>query len=752
MEVLNRMNTTSKMKRFLILSVMVTLLSGCLQLLTNPDFDDNGSPWTDMTMYDWLKSPHNTSFTDYIKAAELCGFDEVIRSESGYTFILPNNAALNTFARIQRVKSIDQVHVDTLKAMFYSITCDEMVLSSDMKDKETRMMTTLSGVPMGIYMTSSSIPFHLQINKNLPKQERSYEVVSTAVTVQDLDFKDHVGHGVGIIPSWKFTDVADAPEQEDPPVPADRLLKPELDVVEYSLMSREVAYVTWKDVADASGYIVKVDGNDVTYENNRIDFTGRYGKFEVSVTAISALSGIKDSDPVTVTVNLVKEFGSGTQEDPYRIYKAKDWTDLAEAVNSGTRYRETYFCLMNDIDFCGKRIQPVGVNNSNRFEGVFDGCGFTMKNAVIDDGVSADAGLFCRAYADIRNVTIQKFDIKSYGTGAISNAGGIVGGIFTGVINNCHVVDTKIRGVGNESGKQGNYTGGIASSITDAATRIENCSVSNSYIYAQTEYVAGIVGKLDKGSISNCISENNNISSPYRHAAGVAALVSGNGVVDACVAYRNHISSGDRYVGGIISLLTLGTMINCISDYNTLTLEVTAARSGGALVGFAKGNSAILNCVSRDNLIQTRSDKDAPYISLGAGTDGGSSGLKYVMANCFIESGIMMHTRPKVVYPMGIVIAFNNTDKLSHCYYDIDLQKNVDISEFSKIRYGCGRVGSVNDKDSEGTIPVDAETISKPTGEDALVTLLNNYVETNITTYPLLRKWVMKEGTPTLDL
>ena len=105
------MNTTSKMKRFLILSVMVTLLSGCLQLLTNPDFDDNGSPWTDMTMYDWLKSPHNTSFTDYIKAAELCGFDEVIRSESGYTFILPNNAALNTFARIQRVKSIDQVHV-----------------------------------------------------------------------------------------------------------------------------------------------------------------------------------------------------------------------------------------------------------------------------------------------------------------------------------------------------------------------------------------------------------------------------------------------------------------------------------------------------------------------------------------------------------------------------------------------------------------------------------------------------------------
>ncbi len=81
-----------------------------------------------------------------------------------------------------------------------------------------------------------------------------------------------------------------------------------------------------------------------------------------------------------------KQFdGEGTAESPYLIKSAADMNRLAEIT---TVYRQpfadTYFRLTNDIDFAGdttyQGIANVAYNSHVRFNGHFDGAGYSIKN------------------------------------------------------------------------------------------------------------------------------------------------------------------------------------------------------------------------------------------------------------------------------------------------------------------------------------------------------------------------------------
>ena len=70
------MNTISKiMKKILIFSVLVSMLSGCLSLVTSPEIDSNGAPWQGMTMMEWLESSMNRNYTVYMDALKASGYD-----------------------------------------------------------------------------------------------------------------------------------------------------------------------------------------------------------------------------------------------------------------------------------------------------------------------------------------------------------------------------------------------------------------------------------------------------------------------------------------------------------------------------------------------------------------------------------------------------------------------------------------------------------------------------------------------------
>lgn len=73
--------------------------------------------------------------------------------------------------------------------------------------------------------------------------------------------------------------------------------------------------------------------------------------------------------------------GSGTQWDPYIIKTTDHMTELANAVNGGNNYLDTYFRLDADLDYTGKTYTIIGdydKNDNAAFCGKFDGNGHTI--------------------------------------------------------------------------------------------------------------------------------------------------------------------------------------------------------------------------------------------------------------------------------------------------------------------------------------------------------------------------------------
>ena len=368
-------------------------------------------------MMEWLESSMNRNYTVYLDALKVSGYDQVVSSNEGYTFIMPDNTSLNTFARLQGASKIQDVDVEVLSDMLKYLTIKGKLLSTDFEEEITKMFETEAGLPMGIYMSNSgSVPYQLTINKNVPEQESGFTVVSTQITVQDIDFMDHIAHGVEKIPSWEWIDkVPDEPVEPEDPKPTDRLKLPILTVVEYSFLSCEQAYVSWEAVEGASGYIVTVDDEEVACETNKVDLTGKFGDITVKVIAVSATpETLGNSDPAEVVVHLYSDFGSGTESDPFKIYKAQDWIDFATTVNEGTSYDGQFVKLMNDIDFNGQVIVPAGLSSDVKFCGTLEGNDCMMMNAYINSDEIQGSGLFRYASATIRNLTMSNFNVVSY--------------------------------------------------------------------------------------------------------------------------------------------------------------------------------------------------------------------------------------------------------------------------------------------------------------------------------------------------
>ena len=49
-------------------------------------------------------------------------------------------------------------------------------------------------------------------------------------------------------------------------------------------------------------------------------------------------------------------------EDPYQIATAEQLAKLANDVNGGTSYDNTYFVLTSDIDLSAHRWKPIGIS------------------------------------------------------------------------------------------------------------------------------------------------------------------------------------------------------------------------------------------------------------------------------------------------------------------------------------------------------------------------------------------------------
>ena len=270
--------------------------------------------------------------------------------------------------------------------------------------------------------------------------------------------------------------------------------------------------------------------------------------------------------------------GNGTQGEPYLISDADGLKQLADDVDGGNEYEDTYFRLTNDIDLSefdaggGTGWMPIGngfgLIKETDFQGYFDGCGYEILNMTINRPSTNFESLFgdLGEYGTVCNLGVVNVDVTGY-----FYSSSIVGFCY-GTVSNCYATGT-VNGYESAAGLIG-MTGptGVVDSCYNA------CDVSE----AGTDggYIGGIVGE-NNGTIMNCY--NTGTVSGWDAIGGVASVNYGS--IENC--YNTGTISGHFGPAGIVcntnDIDDLGKVVNC---YNT-----------GAVSGFS-GVGGIISSIS----------------------------------------------------------------------------------------------------------------------------------------------------------
>ena len=236
--------------------------------------------------------------------------------------------------------------------------------------------------------------------------------------------------------------------------------------------------------------------------------------------------------------------GEGTVANPYKIQNVEDLKKLAEKVNGGEAYANTYFKLTANIDLNNEpNWTPIGTEDT-LFQGTFDGGGHQITNL--------------------------KIGKREYG--------GLFGNVWGATIQNCNVTG-EVNGY--------NYSGGIVGYANDN-THILNCSFQGN-VEGNGQDRGGIVGSTSIGcDVSGCFVTGTVTGGNC--VGGIAG--NGVGTIKNCYALADVTAGGDS-AGGIAGDAFNVTIENCYYSG-----EVSSNGNAGGIAGIASGTTTINNCVS----------------------------------------------------------------------------------------------------------------------------------------------------------
>ena len=187
--------------------------------------------------------------------------------------------------------------------------------------------------------------------------------------------------------------------------------------------------------------------------------------------------------------------GTGTAEDPYLIYTADGLKQFAVSA------RESHAKLMNDIvlndgifDDDGNYTKGASGKDAeqwtpiaNRFAGIFDGDGHTIRGLYVKD--KNNAGLFDTVFGTVKNLTVTGYVSGTQKAGGIASQGGT----FENCVNQCRVIAKHGATVQAWAGGIVGYGGTVRNCVNMG--RITSCS---GYDVA---FAGGLVGQ---GSAAGC--------------------------------------------------------------------------------------------------------------------------------------------------------------------------------------------------------------------------------------------------------
>ena len=349
----------------------------------------------------------------------------------------------------------------------------------------------------------------------------------------------------------------------------------------------------------------------------------------------------------SVTIPLSAQFsgsGSGTADDPYRIYNAVQLNQVRNFLNE----EDVYFSLEADIDMTDwiaennpvQGWQPIG-NSSSAFKGVFNGNGHIISNLWINRPDTDYIGLF--GYVSDGNV--YDLNLTNSNIEGGSSVGGIVGMcynnkveskisdcFFQGVIkgNYCggiigkyyidssnNVNEVYVSGCFTDCDIYSSYAGGIVGegTIVQARLHIDNC-VSICRMHGSNK-IGGIIGSVYGGSTSS-VYNGVTVSECYAHIIALSCSTSIGGIVGICNTDNRHsrnystgIITGKEAIGGLAGEGS-GGFVYSYSQLQKISGENTVA-------GLFNGGK-INYSVAINNVIETTNGDALARVGLGSGS------------------------------------------------------------------------------------------------------------------------------------
>jgi hypothetical protein len=363
----------------------------------------------------------------------------------------------------------------------------------------------------------------------------------------------------------------------------------------------------------------------------------------------------------------------GTAKRPYLISSRADMEVLADKVNVGHRYKDTYFLLTRDLTGADDSITTViGITEDLYFSGIFDGNGHCI-DANINLSVKGRENQCVGIFGSAEGAVIKNLSVSGSITGCAETIGGICGysgstitiinchnlaelfimgdlpmvGGITGSAENGTISDCSNRGVISYSGSNGSFTGGICG-ISNGTITISNChNLSKIHVWDGNSAVGGICG-LFSGTISNCSNRGEIIIKGGNHTnsdlfmsgtGGISGFING-GTISNCYNMGRITSEGSNKpisVGGITSVCTGGTISNC---YNAGEISVSAKNKviGGSIAGIHV-TGVIKNCFAANESMHGRGSRISYGRIVGQNNDGR-------IENCYALSSMLINNKP----------------------------------------------------------------------------------------------------------
>ena len=210
--------------------------------------------------------------------------------------------------------------------------------------------------------------------------------------------------------------------------------------------------------------------------------------------------------------------GNGTSSNPYQIKSLVDWSEFSSNISS---YYTQSIILKTDLDVGSSYI-------NHQFWGIFDGNGHTIKITL-----SANDD-YAALFKIVNTGTIKNLRVQGTVSSSYKCAGGIVGQMASGTIQNCIssvTINSSVNGDGSH--------GGILGMAYSGTNIIKDCIFNGELLGSSTNCCGGLVGA---GYNSNSICD---ISNCFFDPKTITMSTTGSATISRCAGsiYKTYYKS-----------------------------------------------------------------------------------------------------------------------------------------------------------------------------------------------------------------